>query len=185
MSNNTKKATPAAKTAEATTPVVEQIEPKQEEKRESYKPKQFDLNQVVTVRNGFQGRLVYRSAKTGERFVWDGFGSEQDMEISELRSARNAHKRYFENNWFLFDDPEVVEYLGLRQFYKNALSVDNFDDIFRLSPDALKERLNKLSAGQKKSVAYRAKQLIAEDEIDSIKVINALEECLGVELIER
>lgn len=184
MSTN-KKAPSSAKVPKAEAPVNEAPVAAAEERRESYKPKQFDLNQIVTVRNGFQGRLVYRSPKTGERFVWEGFGSEQDMEIAELRSARNAHKRYFENNWFLFDDPEVVEYLGLHQYYKNALNVNNFDDIFRLSPDALRERIKKLSAGQKKSVAYRAKQLIAEGEIDSIKVINALEECLGVELIER
>ena len=42
-----------------------------------------------------------------------------------------------------------------------------------------------LSKGQKRSVAFRAKQLIDEGTIDSIKTINALESCLGVELIER
>lgn len=151
----------------------------------NYTPKQFDPNQIVTVRNGFQGELVYRSPKTGERFVWDSFGSEQDMELSELRTARSAHKKYFENNWFLFDDPEVIEYLGLRQYYKNALSVDDFDDIFRLPAGKLKERLSLLSKGQRRSVAYRAKQLIADGQIDSIKVISTLEECLGIELIER
>ena len=43
----------------------------------------------------------------------------------------------------------------------------------------------KLSAGQKKSVAFRAKQLIKDGKIDSIKVINALEKSLSIELIER
>ena len=46
----------------------------------------------VTVRNGFQGRLVYKSKRTGERFVWDSFGAEQDMEMSELRNARELNK---------------------------------------------------------------------------------------------
>lgn len=185
MSN--KKTTAANEAAEnkAPTGAAENTTTVKEPDRKSYTPKQFDLNQVVTVRNGFQGELVYRSPKTGEGFVWDSFGAEQDMEISELRAARNSHKRYFENNWFLFDDPEVVDYLGLRQYYKNALSVENFDDVFKLSPNALREKLAKLSVGQRKSVAYRAKQLIKENEIDSIKTIVTLEECLGVELIER
>lgn len=43
----------------------------------------------------------------------------------------------------------------------------------------------KLSNGQKKSVAYRAKQLIADGVIDSNRKISALEKSLGVELIER
>jgi len=155
------------------------------EERMVFKPKQFDMHQIVTVRNGFQGMLVYRSSKTGEHFKWDRFGDEQDMEISELRSARSSSKRFFEDNWFLFDDPAVIDYLGVGQFYKNALTVDNFDDLFELDASKIKERVSKLSAGQKKSVAYRAKQLIADGRIDSNKKITALEESLGVELIER
>ena len=38
----------------------------------------LDPNTVVTVRNGFNGTLIYKSRKTGEKFVWDGFGAEQD-----------------------------------------------------------------------------------------------------------
>ena len=60
--------------------------------------KDIDPNQYVVVRNGFQGRLVYISKKTGERFVWDGFGSEQEMELRELKNARNSYKKFFENN---------------------------------------------------------------------------------------
>ena len=45
--------------------------------------------------------------------------------------------------------------------------------------------INELSDGQKKSVAYRARLLIANNEIDSRKVIATLEEALNTELIER
>lgn len=31
--------------------------------------KEVDLTQYVTVRNGFHGRLVYKSQRTGEHFV--------------------------------------------------------------------------------------------------------------------
>ena len=68
-------------------------------------PKDIAPHTIITVRNGFQGRLVYRSKKTGERFVWDSFGAEQDMEIGELRNARNSNKKYIINNWFMFDKP--------------------------------------------------------------------------------
>lgn len=155
------------------------------EEKKPVKAKAFDPNQIITVRNGFQGRLVYVSKKTGEKFVWDGFGDEQDMEFSELKSARSASKKYFSNNWFMFDDPEVVEQLGMTQFYRFALKIDDFDKLFTKSPSEISDVISKLSEGQKKSVAYRAKQLITEGEIDSNKVIATLEKCLGVELIER
>lgn len=161
---------------------IETIMPEQKQ----YKVKKnLDPNMIITVKNGFQGRLVYKSKRTQEKFEWDAFGDEQDMELQELKNAKNASKSFFLNNWFLIDDPEVLEYLGVSQYYKYALNFDSFDDLFSKKPNEIKETISHLSVGQKKSVAYRAKQLIADGVIDSIKVINALEESLSIELIDR
>lgn len=140
---------------------------------------------LVSVRNGFNGKLIYKSKKYGEIFVWESFGDEQDLELQELKNAKNSYKAFFENNWFLIDDPEVVEYLGIERFYKNSLSYDEFDALFERSPAEIERRVEKIPKGQKASLAYRAKQLIKEGSIDSIKVINILEKGLGVELIEK
>lgn len=148
-------------------------------------PKEIDPNQIITVRNGFQGRLVYKSKRTGERFVWDAFGSEQDMELSELKNAKNSNKRFFINNWFMFDEDWVVDYIGMRQYYKGAIPIQDFDKLFEKPAAEIEKVVSKLSGGQKKSIAYRAKQLIAEGGIDSNKTIAALEKCLGTDLIER
>lgn len=148
-------------------------------------PKEVDPNQIITVRNGFQGRLVYKSKRTGERWSWESFGAEQDMELSELKNARNSNKKYFINNWFMFDEDWVIDYLGMRQYYKNSLNIQDFDQLFKKPVGEIEDIISKLSEGQRKSVAYRAKQLIAEEEIDSNRVINTLEKCLGVELVER
>ena len=185
-SSNTK--TQPTKTVKPAEPVIETgstVENEQAEKKQQFVPKTLDPNQLVTVYNGFQGKLVYKSKRTGEEYVWSEFGVDQDMELSELKNIRSSNKKYFINNWFMFDDPEVVEYLGVTQYYKFALKIDEFDSLFTMSPDALCERIGKLSDGQKKSVAYRAKQLIAEGGIDSNKTIATLEKCLGIELIER
>ena len=182
--NTTSRPKPSPTKVEAPQAGVTETAP-QEAENKSYTPKAFDANQIVTVYNGFQGRLVYKSKKTGERFIWDEFGAEQDMEFSELKSARSSGKKYFINNWFMFDDPEVINYLGVTQYYKFALTLDGFDLLFDKSAPEIDGIIKKLSEGQKKSVAYRAKQLIAEGTIDSNKKISTLEECLGVELVER
>ncbi len=148
-------------------------------------PKKIDPNQIVTVRNGFQGTLVYKSKHTNEKWVWDEFGAEQDMELSELKSARSSNKKFFINNWFMFDEDWIVDYLGVRRYYENALPLDDFDKLFEKPASEVENVISKLSDGQKKSVAYRAKQLIAEGGIDSNKTISTLEQCLGIELIER
>lgn len=150
-------------------------------------PKEIDPHQYIPVKSGVHGRLIYKSRKTGEKFVWQGFGEEQDMELQELRNAKSANKKFFERNWFMFDEEYdwVIDYLGVRAFYRNALSIDHFDDIFEMRPAEIGKRIAMLSEGQKKAVRYRATQLISEDGIDSIKVIEALEKALGIELIER
>jgi hypothetical protein len=161
------------------------VENKAPEKKKTYKAKSYSLNDYITVRNGFNGKLVYKSSRTGERFVWDGFGAEQEMEVQELKSARNSSKAFFENNWFMFDDPGIIEFLGVQRMYANALTYEDFDTLFEMNPDEIEERIALLSKGQKASVAYRARQLINEGKIDSIKVINALEKSLGIDLIEK
>lgn len=148
-------------------------------------PKDIDTEQYVTVRNGFQGRLVYVSKHTGERFVWDQFGAEQEMELRELKNAKNSYKKFFENNWFMFDEDWIVDYLGVQRFYRNAVRIEDFDEIFQKDAKTIYEIISDMSDGQKKSVAYRARVLIADGAIDSNKAITALEESLGVELVER
>ena len=164
---------------------AEQTQAQQTAPKKAMIPKEVDPNQYVTVRNGLHGRLVYKSKRTGERFVWDSFGAEQDMELSELKNARNSNKKYFINNWFMFDEPWVVDYIGMSQYYKFAISIQDFDKLFEKPAAEIGKIISKLSDGQKKSVAYRAKQLIAEDGIDSNRTIAALEKHLGTELIER
>lgn len=176
----------ATETAEVE--VVEQVvenAPAKEAEKKSYKVKKnLNPSMYVTVKNGFNGTLVYKSKKTGERFVWEAFGDEQEIELAELKAAKNSYKSFFVNNWFLFDDPEIVEWLGMNQYYKYALNSASFDKLFEKSPEEIEKTVGALSNGQKKSVAFRAKQLIADGTIDSIKVIAALEKSLSVELIE-
>lgn len=163
----------------------QQVQAQNTESKKLLIPKEIDPNQYITVRNGFQGRLVYKSKRTGERFVWDSFGAEQDMELSELKNAKNSNKKYFINNWFMFDEPWVIDYLGMGQYYKFAVSIQDFDKLFEKPTAEIGKIISKLSDGQKKSIAYRAKQLIADGGIDSNRTIATLEKHLGMELIER
>ena len=171
----------------ARTPKTAPVEEVVEDVKKPIIAKDIDLNQLVVVRNGYQGRLVYKSPRTHEKFVWPEFGTEQMIELMELRNAKNTYKKYFINNWFMFDDEYawVIDYLGMSQYYKHALRVDNFDDVFDKSPSDIEKIVAKLSAGQKKSLSYRARQLIADGGIDSNRAIAALEKSLGIELVER
>lgn len=154
-------------------------------KAETKIPKKVDPNMAVPVRNGFHGKLVYTSKRTGERFIWDDYGDEQYIELNELRNAKGSSKGFFQNNWFMFDDAWVLDYLGVTQFYKNAVPIDSFDEIFEKSPEEIDKLISSMNDAQKRSMAYRVRTLIDEGKIDSNRVITALERSLGFDLLER
>ena len=146
-----------------------------------------DINEYIPVLNGFEGKLIYKSKKTGEKFEWDKIGDEQLIELIELKNAKSSSKQFFINNWFMFDDEHqwVIDYLGMREYYKHSISVDDFDTLFDKPIEELEEILDGLPEGQRKSLAYRASRMNAEGLIDSRKVINLLEENLGVDLSDK
>lgn len=183
----TEKSTSTTKKPTARKPVAPRktADPKETEaKAIVVKKRTFRPDEYVTVRNGFDGKLVYKSSKTGEKFVFDRFGDEHDMEIQELKKARNDAKKFFANNWFLIDDPDVIEYLGVGEYYKHAFAYDEFEQLAEMSAEEITERMEKVSEGQKVTIAHQARKMIADGKIDSMKAITALEKGLGVQLIE-
>lgn len=158
--------------------------PKKDKESIAIRVKELKPTDYITVRNGFAGRLVYKSKRTGEKFVWSELGDEQDIELQELKNAKNSAKGFFINNWFLFDDPAVVAYLGVERMYQYTLNADDFMGLFDRKPEEIEAILSKLPDGQKASLAYYARTKIASHEVDSLRVINMLEKYLDVQLIE-
>lgn len=147
------------------------------------KVKTFDPNEYVSVKNGFHGQLIYRDRTTGETFTWSQFGDELDMTVGELKRARSAQPRFFEDNWFIIDNPDLVEYLRAQRFYENLFDEDGFDELFTATPDEVKERTANLSKGQRRSVIYEAQERIKNGTLSDLRVIRALEESLQISLI--
>jgi len=199
-SNSTKKTSKENNTAEqktATDPVIEEragsaSEPVEEEKPTplegpAAKPRReekVDEAQYVTVRNGFHGALVYISSRTGERFNWPEYGDEQEMELRELKGAKSSQKAFFTENWFLLDD-WVIQYLGVEAYYKHSADRHELDHLLKAAPDKIASEIAQMSHGQREAITYRAKEMIKSGEIDSLRTITALENALGVELIEK
>lgn len=184
MSNTGTRNTTRKKTASsAVTPEVKATDVVKE--KTEFSVKDIDVNQYVTVINGFNGTLVYVSSRTGETFEWDGLGAEQEMELRELKSAKNSAKAFFSNNWWMFNEDWITQYLGVSTYYRWSIPIEEIDGVFELSGKELEEVLSNTPEGQKKTIAYRAKEKIANGEIDSLSAISALEKYLGITLIER
>jgi len=143
------------------------------------------LNTMVKVVNGTYGQLIYKSKKnTGMKLVWSKFGDDEFMELSELLSARNTDRRFFEQNWWLIEDEDVLQYLGVAQYYQNTINLEDFEHLFTESAKDIAEKVSAMSDGLKRTVAARAYELIEAGEIDSRSVIQALKESTGYDLMD-
>ena len=172
----------SAKAPEETTEATEIATGKKKPSKPKVR-KAIDPNLYVSVKNGFHGSLFYKDTTTGEEHRWSEFGDEIEMTFGSLQRARSAQRKFFTENWWLIDDQEVLEALNATQYYKNALTYEDFEDLFSLKANKVKDKVSGLSRGQKRGVVYVAKQKIEDGELADLNVIRALEEALGTELI--
>lgn len=140
---------------------------------------------MIECRSGTAGKLIYKSLMNpGYAVEWEDFGDVQELEYRELVSMRANQRRFFEDNWILIDDPAVIKKLGVGRYYQNSLTTDDFEDVFNMSADEIKEVVPVLPGGTKDAIASEAKKKIESGELDSRSAIKALEDSLDVELEE-
>ena len=170
MANTRRKTTVDNKTAETTntTSTVKQ-------------KKDIPLNTLVACTNLTMGKLVYVSKKqVGYSVVWENPGDVDYLELSELVSMRNSQRAFFENNWIGIDDPDVVDYLNVGNYYSEALDFENLSSFMDLSVDEMREKFAHMSQGTKETLKVKVVQMLANKEIDSLKKIDFLKENLGI-----
>ena len=147
--------------------------------------KKITSNTIVECKNGVHGPLIYISSRTaGYTVEWEDFGDIQEIEYGELVAMRGSQPRFFRDNWILIEDAEVLKQLGVSQYYRNALTTENFDEVFYWSADKIHSDVPKMSEGMHDSIRMRAKELMKADGLDSRSVIKALNEVLHCDLEE-
>ena len=144
----------------------------------------LELHTRIPVRNAFPGGLIYRDSRTGLMYKWSNEGDIEYVELGELRTARNTQPKFFENNWWEIDEVRVLEWLNATKFYKDSLMLKDFDVLFSKSPDEIISIVAKIPEAQRENLILRVRAKVAAGEIDSLKVVRALGEALGVKLTE-
>lgn len=153
-------------------------------KIEVIEKKQYKDSDMILVRNGAPGRLIFKAPKSNFVYVFNSFGDEEEIPFEELKLTRNGDNiKFFKNHWFLIDDINVLEQLGIKRFYTDSLSFEEFEELFELSLDEIKSKISKLTPGQKTAVGVLTREKINNNEISDLNVIHALEVSLDTEFL--
>lgn len=142
------------------------------------------VNEEILVYNGYYGMLTYKSRRNGNPLYFQSFGDSDYIQFGELQTMRSTQPAFFQNNWILIDDDDVLDALGVRKYYENSLRIGDFDTVFNKTPKQLASILAKIPAAQKSVLFHLAADKVKSGEIDSKKKIETLEEAFGVSFEE-
>ncbi|MDR2357872.1 MAG: hypothetical protein LBD92_07320 [Oscillospiraceae bacterium] len=143
-----------------------------------------DKNEWVTLKSNCYGQLTYKS-KAGYSFELLEFGATTDIPFGELLIMRNEQPAFFQNGWVVpvsDNAANVIDALQLTRYCKSLETLENFDDIFSLEPDAMRELIAGMPQPMRENAARRARGLIDEGVLDSVRKIEAIETAVGYSL---
>jgi len=163
------------------------LENKVEIAKRIQKMTRIPLDTVVPVICNTVGGAVYVSKKImGYMVEWDDIGSVEYMELGELASMRNTDRRFFEDNWIIFENTEeystvqLYDFLKVTKHYKNIVTPDTIDDLLKYDKNKLAKTIATFSKGMKQTVAAVAKSRLNQGTLDK-NIIDTLESALGVQ----
>ena len=166
---------PVNKTAEVKIATTPEVTPTKQVK------KQRALNELIDVKCIVHGGLYFINQQ-GLVIVWAEDGSVVQVEYKDLLYMSNTYRRFFEEPWVIMEQ-DVLEDLKVAHYYKDIINYDEIDAIFTKPPEKVKEILNKVPPGTKKLIADRATAALREGKLDSLKVVNVIQEVLQIDLI--
>lgn len=152
-------------------------------KPKAWKP---DLTRMICIKNIAKGKLIYKSKRQmGYTIVWEKRGALNYMELGEFINLKNSDMRFITEPWIRImeeDEVEILKYANVYQYFKSIIEIDDVDALLRLPFDKFCSKFDKLPDSFKKTVAERAKDMIANGELDSIKIKKYIEQQLDIEL---
>ena len=136
----------------------------------------------IPVRSFINGRVIYKSKKTGVTYKWLEKGSYEILTIEELLNMESQSQKFLHSPWLMVDDEEVIEAFNLQELYELVTKVEDIDSFINMSLGEQKAIYNKLPKTLQNQVYNHIYNKVESGEIDSKSKIRELEELVQMEL---
>jgi hypothetical protein len=148
----------------------------------SKKTRVLNDNTGITVINNTSGTLIYISPRTQEEFQWAEYGDEHEMKLSELKTMKAQHRRFFDEQWIIFaeKDYDAIQYLKLEKFYKEIASPEMIEELFDLPVADFTNVLENATSNVKSLIVGKAREKYENGDLVNAHMIRAIEEKLNV-----
>ena len=158
------------------------VEPKSEEKWT--KAKLYTIrDEMVEVRNVYNGKVVYNSPKTKINYSWLEKGDIEVMSIEEILTMHTKRK-YLEEPWLAIDDERVIERLGLEKAVNIIEKIEDTESLVEMDIQELEKLIDDLNRNQRINLRDEVVIKIKANEIRDYATVVALKELLDIEDID-
>ena len=158
------------------------VTPKPEEKWT--KAKLYTIrDEMVEVRNVYNGKVVYNSPKTKINYAWLEKGDIEVMSIEEILTMHTKRK-YLEEPWLAIDDERVIEGLGLEKAVNIIEKIEDTDSLVEMDIQELEKLIDDLNRNQRINLRDEVVIKIKANEIRDYATVVALKELLDIEDID-
>ena len=160
----------------------------QPKQQETSKPKATkaslyqDRTREIPVRSCINGRVIYKSKKTGVTYKWLEKRTYEILTIDELLNMESQSQKFLHSPWLMVDDEEVIEAFNLQELYDLVAKVEDIDSFITISLGEQKQIYNKLPKTLQNQVYNHIYNKVETGEIDSKSKIRELEELVQMEL---
>lgn len=160
--------------------VVEEVKPAP---KKAVKPK-HDSSELILCRSVRFGELRLIGPKTRMPYTWANEGDVREVEYQDLVSWRALHSRYLFEPMIIIEDEDLCKEwkADLGDLYDSLVKVD-LKEMFKLPQRQFVSQLKKLPEGMKSTVQNMAYSMIQDGTLYDLRIIKAIDEILGTELI--
>ena len=147
------------------------------------KPK-HEPNEYIPCRSVRFGELILIGPKTRMPYRWMNEGDVAEVEFQDLMSWKSLRHKYLFEPMIIIEDETLVEEWDaeLGKLYSELQNID-VKALFKLPQRQLVAQLKKLPVGMKSTVQNMAYAMIQDGTLYDLRVIKAIDETLGTELI--
>ncbi len=113
-------------------------QPKQQEtsKPKATKATLFqDRNRQVIVRSCIEGRVIYKSKRSGMTYKWLEKGAYEVLTVEELLNMESQSHKFLHSPWLMVDDEDIIEAFNLAELYDLVAKVEDIDSFINMSLD--------------------------------------------------
>lgn len=130
---------------------------------------------LINIMSGTSGSFFHQSQQTGRSWRFTNFGQIDRMPFRELLTINNVSPRTFTDGYIVILDKTVQGEFGLTEMYKNILTPDNLEELFKKSIEEMEVFINGLPEAMKMTFVDKAREMYENKTLDSASKLDFIQ----------